>query len=191
MADQNILNLERPAYEKSKSGWKSGVKLPKVASFDAKKEYFARLTTTFGPIVLKLFPEVAPQHVTSFINLCELGFYDGVPFHRVIPGFMMQGGDPLGQGTGGPNYVMKSEFNDRKHKKGTLAAARTNDPNSAGSQFYICFADASFLDKQYTVFGEVTEGLPVVEKFEKIGSKSGTPSEKASIVTAEAFAKDK
>lgn len=191
MADTNILSLDRPAYDKSKSGWKGGVKLQKPATFDPKKEYFAKLKTTFGDITLKFFPDVAPQHVTSFINLCELGFYDGVPFHRIIPGFMMQGGDPLGQGTGGPGYVMKSEFNDRKHKKGTLSAARTNDPNSAGSQFFICFADASFLDKQYTVFGEVVSGLDVVDKFEKIGSKSGTPSEKASIVSAEVFSKDK
>jgi cyclophilin family peptidyl-prolyl cis-trans isomerase len=191
MADKNILNLTRPAIDKSKSGWKTGVTMPKQATFDAKLDYFVTLHTTFGDITVKLFPDVAPQHVTSFINLAELGFYDDVPFHRIIPGFMMQGGDPLGSGTGGPAYKMKAEFNAKPHVRGTLSAARTNDPNTAGSQFFICFKTSSFLDRQYTVFGEVASGLDVVDKFEKIGSESGRPSQTAKITSAEVFTKPK
>ncbi len=186
-AGGNLLNLERPAYDKSAPNWKLGVQMPKVANFDPKKDYFVTLHTTFGDITLRLFPDVAPQHVTSFINLVEIGFYDDVRFHRIIPGFMMQGGDPLGQGSGGPAYKMKAEFNPRKHLRGTLAAARTPDPNSAGSQFYICFKETPFLDNQYTVFGEVTQGLDIVDKFEKIGTPSGKPTADARIVRAEAF----
>ena len=187
----NLLNLQRPAYDKTKPGWKTGVSMPAKASFDAKLDYFVTLHTTFGDITLKFFPDVAPQHVTSFINLAEIGFYDDVPFHRIIPGFMMQGGDPLGQGTGGPAYKMKSEFNAKPHVRGTLSAARTNDPNSAGSQFFICFKTASFLDRQYTVFGETVAGLDVVDKFEKIGTESGRPTQTAKITSAEAFTKPK
>ncbi len=181
MSDSNVLGLDRPSIDKSSSDWKLRVGLMKPPSFDSKKEYLATLGTTFGEITLRLFPDVAPQHVTSFINLCEIGFYDDVKFHRIIPGFMAQGGDPLGQGTGGPAYKMKSEFNERKHVRGTLAAARTNDPNSAGSQFYICFQPAPFLDRQYTVFGEVTKGLEVLDKLEAIGTKSGAPTKDARI----------
>ena len=104
---------------------------------------------------------------------------------------MMQGGDPTGSGTGGPGYLMKQEFNSKKHVKGTLSAARTPDPNSAGSQFFLCFKEASFLNNEYTVFGQVTQGLDVVEKFEKIGTESGKPTQVAKIITASAFAKDK
>ena len=187
----NILGLDRPSYDTSKPGWKSGVKMPPKASFDANKDYFATLHTTFGDITVRFFPDVAPQHVTSFINLVELGYYDDVVFHRIIPGFMMQGGDPTGSGSGGPDYKMKQEFNARPHVTGTLSAARTNDPDTAGSQFFLCFATSSFLDRQYTVFGETVEGLDVVDKFEKIGTKSGQPTQVAKITSAEAFTKDK
>jgi peptidyl-prolyl cis-trans isomerase B (cyclophilin B) len=131
----------------------------------------AVIETKFGNIELKFFPEVAPNHVNNFIELAKKGFYDGTVFHRVIPGFMIQGGDPNSKnankathGTGGPGYTVKAEFSDKPHKRGILSMARAQDPNSAGSQFFICVADAPFLDKQYTVFGEVVSGMDVVDK---------------------------
>ncbi len=131
----------------------------------------AVIETKFGNIELKFFPEVAPNHVNNFIELAKKGFYDGTTFHRVIPGFMIQGGDPNSKnadkathGMGGPGYTVKAEFNSRPHKRGILSMARAADPNSAGSQFFICVADAPFLDRQYTVFGEVVSGMDVVDK---------------------------
>jgi len=111
-----------------------------------------------GRIVFKFFPEAAPKTVANFIKLANKGFYDGLTFHRVVPGFVVQGGDPNGNGSGGPGYTIKAEFNDHKHLRGTLAMARTSDPDSAGSQFYICLAALPSLDHQYTVFGQVMEG---------------------------------
>lgn len=124
-----------------------------------------------GDIVLKFFSDVAPGHVTNFIKLSKEGFYDGTTFHRVIPGFMIQGGDPNSKnpdrsshGMGGPGYKVKAEFNSTPHKRGIVSMARSNDPDSAGSQFFICVADANFLDWQYTVFGEVVSGMDVADK---------------------------
>jgi len=129
------------------------------------------IETKFGNMELKFFPEVAPNHVRSFIELAKKGFYDGTTFHRVIPKFMIQGGDPNSKspdktkhGMGGPGYTIKAEFNDKPHKRGTLSMARAANPDSAGSQFFICVADASFLDKQYTVFGEVVSGIEVADQ---------------------------
>ena len=131
----------------------------------------AVIETKFGNIELKFFPEVAPNHVNNFIELAKKGFYDGTTFHRVIPKFMIQGGDPNSRnldksthGMGGPGYSIKAEFNDKPHKKGTLSMARAQHPDSAGSQFFICVADAPFLDRKYTVFGEVVSGMEVAEK---------------------------
>jgi cyclophilin family peptidyl-prolyl cis-trans isomerase len=131
----------------------------------------AVIETKFGNIELKFFPEVAPNHVNNFIELAKKGFYDGTIFHRVIPGFMIQGGDPNSKnpdksmhGMGGPGYSVKAEFNEKPHKKGTLSMARSAQPDSAGSQFFICVADAPFLDRQYTVFGEVASGIEVADK---------------------------
>jgi peptidyl-prolyl cis-trans isomerase B (cyclophilin B) len=132
----------------------------------------AILETKFGNITLKFFPDVAPGHVKNFIDLAKKGVYNNTVFHRVIPGFMIQGGDPISKdpakrqayGTGGPGYTIPAEFSDRPHKRGTLSMARANDPNSAGSQFFICVADAPFLNRQYTVFGEVVSGMEVVDK---------------------------
>src|SRR3712207_2945452 len=112
----------------------------------------------------ELYPEIAPNTVNNFISLINKGFYDGVIFHRVIPGFMIQGGDPTGTGTGGPGYRLKAEFNDTKHDKGILSMARTQDPNSAGSQFFVMHGRSPHLDNQYTAFGKVTEGLEVIDK---------------------------
>lgn len=131
----------------------------------------ALIETKFGNITLKFFPDVAPGHVKNFIDLAKKGFYDGTTFHRVIPGFMIQGGDPNSKnpdkrmhGQGGPGYTIKAEFNDRPHKRGTLSMARAQNPDSAGSQFFICVKDVPFLNKQYTVFGEVESGMEAVDK---------------------------
>lgn len=124
-----------------------------------------------GEIVLRFFPDVAPGHVNNFVKLSKEGFYNGTTFHRVIPGFMIQGGDPnskspdrASHGMGGPGYKVKAEFNSKPHKRGIVSMARANDPDSAGSQFFICVADAHFLDWQYTVFGEVVSGMDVADK---------------------------
>jgi len=125
----------------------------------------ATITTKFGTIVVKFFPDLAPMHVKNFISLAEAGFYNGTPFHRVIPGFMIQGGDPTGSGAGGPGYTIPAEFsNTKKHLPGILSMARTSDPNSAGSQFFIMVAPSTHLDGQYSIFGEVVEGMDVVNK---------------------------
>ena len=120
-----------------------------------------------GEIRIELFPEDAPKTVESFIALSKKGFYDGLTFHRVEPGFVAQGGDPKGDGTGGPGYTLKAEFNQRKHVRGTVAMARSASPDSAGSQFYICFAPASHLDGKYTVFGQVVKGMEVVDQIKR------------------------
>ena len=131
----------------------------------------AVIETNFGNIVIQLFPDVAPGHVENFVKLAWDGFYDGSTFHRVIPGFMIQGGDPNSKdedrsndGQGGPGYTINAEFSDVPHKRGILSMARAQDPNSAGSQFFIVVADSNFLDGQYTVFGEVIEGMDVADK---------------------------
>ena len=131
----------------------------------------AVIDTKFGGIDLRFFPDVAPNHVHNFITLAKEGFYDGTSFHRIIPGFMIQGGDPNSKsddrsrhGTGGPGYSVKAEFSDLPHKRGTLSMARSSHPDSAGSQFFICVDKAPFLDGKYTVFGEVEAGMDVVDK---------------------------
>jgi cyclophilin family peptidyl-prolyl cis-trans isomerase len=149
----------------------------------------AVIDTKFGKIELKFFPEVAPNHVNNFIELAKKGFYDGTIFHRVIPGFMIQGGDPNTKetdksrhGMGGPGYTVKAEFNSTLHKRGILSMARAQDPDSAGSQFFICVADAPFLNNQYTAFGEVTSGMETVDKI--VGQprdKRDNPNERVEI----------
>ncbi|MFP4030705.1 MAG: peptidylprolyl isomerase [Desulfococcaceae bacterium] len=137
----------------------------------AMKQSRAVIHTRFGKIQLRFFPEEAPNHVNNFLELARKDFYNGTTFHRVIPGFMVQGGDPLTReadrsrhGTGGPDYRLKAEFSHRPHNRRTLSMARSAHPDSAGSQFFICVADAPHLDGQYTVFGEVVEGMAVVDK---------------------------
>lgn len=132
----------------------------------------AVIKTRHGEIVVRLFPDVAPKHVASFEKLVSEGFYNGTTFHRVIPNFMVQGGDPLSKdpgkrqlhGTGGPGYTIPAEFSDRPHQRGTVSAARSQDPDSAGSQFFICVGPASWLNGQYTVFGQVESGMEVVDR---------------------------
>lgn len=129
------------------------------------------IETRFGNIELQLFRDVAPGHVNNFIKLARSGFYDGTTFHRVIPGFMIQGGDPNSKnadksthGMGGPGYSIDAEFNDMPHVRGALSMARSRDPDSAGSQFFIVVKNSSFLNRQYTVFGKVLAGMEVVDE---------------------------
>ena len=144
-----------------------------------------------GPVKIKLRPDLAPNHVERVKTLTGQGFYDGVVFHRVIPGFMAQTGDPTGTGSGGSDLPdLKAEFSAEKHKRGTVSAARTANPDSANSQFYLCFDDAPWLDRQYSVWGEVVEGMDNVDKIKKGGEHnngtiSGAPDKilKASIVS--------
>jgi peptidyl-prolyl cis-trans isomerase B (cyclophilin B) len=131
----------------------------------------AVIETTHGNIKLEFFEDKAPGHVKNFKDLANKDFYNGTTFHRVIPGFMIQGGDPNSKsddrsshGTGGPGHTIDAEFNDTKHERGVLSMARSQDPNSAGSQFFICVKDAFFLDGQYTAFGKVIEGMDVADK---------------------------
>ena len=129
------------------------------------------IKTDFGDIKFSLLPDIAPETVRNFVTLAKKGFYDGTLFHRVIPGFMIQGGDPNTKnsdkstwGQGGPVYNLKAEFSSRSHLRGIVSMARANDPDSAGSQFFIVTSDSTFLDKQYTVFGEVVDGIEVADK---------------------------
>lgn len=123
--------------------------------------YTATIVTSKGTMVAEFYPDVAPGHVKSFICLAKAGFYDGLLFHRVIPGFMIQGGCPLGSGTGGPGYCVKQEFSTKPHLEGVLSMARAGHPDSAGSQFFVCVDKPRFLDNNYTVFGKVTTGYDV------------------------------
>jgi len=141
----------------------------------------AIITTSEGTMVLELWPDVAPGHVENFKKLAREGFYDGTCFHRVIRGFMIQGGDPLTKderqrhrwGTGGPGYTIPAEFNPRPHVRGVLSMARAQDPDSAGSQFFICHADARFLDRQYTAFGRLVQGDEVLERIATTPTEPG------------------
>jgi peptidylprolyl isomerase/peptidyl-prolyl cis-trans isomerase B (cyclophilin B) len=130
---------------------------------DRARTSLARISTPKGDMVFSFYADDAPQHCAAFIKLADAGFYDGTAFHRVEPGFVIQGGDPQGDGTGGPGYNLKAEFNERPHVRGTVAMARASSPDSAGSQFYICLDDARFLDKQYTVFGQLTDGFETLD----------------------------
>ena len=131
-----------------------------------------KIETNLGDIEFKLLAELAPEHVRNFVKLAQSGFYDGTLFHRIIPGFMIQGGDPNTKdqnlksqwGMGGPGYNIKAEFNSRSHLRGIISMARSQDPNSAGSQFFIVTSDSTFLDRDYTVFGEVVDGMDVADK---------------------------
>jgi peptidyl-prolyl cis-trans isomerase B (cyclophilin B) len=141
----------------------------------------AIISTTEGEMVVEFWPDVAPGHVENFKKLAQKGFYDGTAFHRVIKGFMIQGGDPLTKdtskehawGTGGPGYQIKAEFNDKAHTRGVLSMARSNDPNSAGSQFFICHGAPRFLDRQYTAFGILIKGDDVLEKIASTPTQTG------------------
>jgi cyclophilin family peptidyl-prolyl cis-trans isomerase len=134
----------------------------KALTPEAMEKLTAVIETSRGVMKFKFFPQVAPNHCRNFIKLAQSGFYNGTIFHRVISGFMIQGGDPKGTGTGGPGYTIKAEFSKQPHTEGTVAMARSADPDSAGSQFYICLAPQPGLDRNYTVFGQLSAGLEVL-----------------------------
>jgi len=148
-------------------------KTEKKMTEDKSKDQIAVIETSMGTFKFKFLKDKAPNTCDNFIKLAEKGFYNGTIFHRVIPNFMIQGGDPDGTGTGGPGYSIKAEFNDVKHVPGIVSMARSMDPDSAGSQFFICVAPVSHLDGQYTAFGEVIEGYDVVDKIGKVKTLPG------------------
>jgi peptidyl-prolyl cis-trans isomerase B (cyclophilin B) len=149
-----------------------GAEKKETSSMNDSKKEVAVIKTTEGEMVCELWPDVAPKTVENFKKLANAGFYDGTAFHRIIRNFMVQGGDPLTKdaknesrfGTGGPGYSVKAEFNDRPHERGVLSMARSQDPNSAGSQFFICLARVSHLDHQYTAFGKLIKGDDTLTK---------------------------
>ena len=158
--------------------WRTRLRAPKVASFDPTRRYFCRMETTKGAIRIRFMPEVAPMHVTSFTYLTKLGYYDGLPFHRVIRGFMAQGGCPLGSGTGGPGYQFSGEFGpDVKHDRPGLLSMANAGPGTDGSQFFLTFVPTPWLDGKHTIFGEVVEGMETLKALEKAGSQSGATQE--------------
>ena len=128
---------------------------------------------TYGRVVIEMRPDLAPKHVARIKELVRQGFYDGTPFHRVIEGFMAQGGDPTGTGTGGSGKKLPAEFSNEKHVRGTVSMARSADPNSADSQFFIVFQDAPWLDGKYTIWGKVTEGMEFVDKIKRGEGQNG------------------
>ncbi len=153
----------------------------------AKNKYQLELDTTKGKIKIDFWPDVAPNHCKNMLGLAKIGFYDGLIFHRVIPGFVIQGGCPTGNGTGGPGYNVDQEFNERKHEAGVLSMARAQDPNSAGSQFFLCLEKVPYLDRQYTAFGKTAddESLAVVKSIGAVRTAGGDrPVEDVKINTA-------
>ena len=163
---------------REKSSWRTSLSKPKVATFDPKKSYFMNVTTNKGPIRIKFLPEVAPMHVTNFIYLTKLGFFDGLSFHRVIQGFMAQGGCPLGTGTGGPGYKFDGEYSPKVvHNKPGLLSMANAGPGTDGSQFFLTFVATPWLDGKHTVFGEIVEGMDTMKQFEAAGSANGPTKE--------------
>lgn len=170
--------VKKAAVDTSKAGWKTAVPKPEKATFEPGRKYYARMTTNKGPVRIRLMPDVAPMHVTSFIYLTKLGFYDDLVFHRVIPGFMAQGGCPLGNGTGGPGYEYGGEFSPTvKHDRPGLLSMANRGPNTDGSQFFLTFVPTPWLDGKHTIYGEVVEGMDTLKKLEAAGSQSGRPTE--------------
>ena len=177
------------------TAWFPAAAVLQAAEGGAGKAPKAVIKTKFGDMEIVFFPEKAPNHVQNFVKLAKSGYYNGTIFHRVIPGFMIQGGDPNTKdpkkpetyGMGGPSEKLKAEFNDTPHRRGIVSMARTNDPNSAGSQFFIVVKDSNFLDGQYTAFGEVVKGMEVADKIVNLPrARNDLPSERVEItVTVE------
>ena len=170
----------------NKSNCKAEVETAQKEIDFAKKTYTVELTTNKGPIRLKFFPELAPGHVKNFVGLAKIGFFDGLIFHRVIEGFMIQGGCPQGTGFGNGGYNIKAEFNATPHKAGVLSMARSESPDSASTQFFICHEDANFLDNKYTAFGKVAdaESQDTVNAIALTKTRSEKPIEKVTITKA-------
>jgi cyclophilin family peptidyl-prolyl cis-trans isomerase len=171
--------------DKSAKNWKQTLNKPPLQDFSEGKQYLWKLQTTAGDIDIQLLPKVAPMHVSSTIYLTRLGFYDNVVFHRVIQGFMAQGGDPTGTGRSGPGYNYDGEFSASvKHNKPGLLSMANAGPGTDGSQFFLTFIATNWLDGKHTIFGEVVQGMDAVKRLETFGSKSGRTSKKIEIIKA-------
>ena len=180
--DKQIADLK---IDKSNARWKTRLSMPTQVSFTADKTYLWVLETNKGPIEVRLLADSAPMHVTSTIYLTNLGFYDGLIFHRVIPGFMAQGGDPNGTGTGGPGYEYEGEFKGgAKHDKPGMLSMANAGPGTDGSQFFLTFVPTNYLDGKHTVFGETVKGAETLKALESAGSQSGKTKEKLEITKA-------
>jgi peptidyl-prolyl cis-trans isomerase B (cyclophilin B) len=170
--------LESAKADTARPGWRTSLKKPEVATFDPAKTYSVTLATNKGPIRIRLMPDVAPMHVTSFLYLTRLGFFDGLSFHRVIQGFMAQGGCPLGTGTGGPGYRFDGEYRANvKHDRPGLLSMANAGPGTDGSQFFLTFVPTPWLDGKHTIFGEIVEGTATLKALEASGSRDGKPTE--------------
>ncbi len=170
--------IAEQALDRLQADWKTRLPRPPQVDFDASKRYVWSIETNIGGIGIALMPDIAPLHVSSTIYLARLGFYDGVIFHRVIDGFMAQGGDPLGRGTGGPGYQYDGEYDIRaRHDRPGLLSMANAGPGTDGSQFFITFAPTPHLDDKHTLFGEVVTGMDTVKALEARGSRSGQTSE--------------
>ena len=196
MEFQQKQRMKRDAEAAKKMGeenaWKLKLKKPELMTFDSNKDYFWILQTNKGTLRIKLMPDVAPMHVTSTIFLTKKGFYDNLTFHRVIPGFMAQGGCPLGTGRAGPGYQYDGEFSpDVKHDRPYLLSMANAGPGTDGSQFFLTFKATPWLDGKHTIFGEVVEAKDVMKKLEAAGTGSGKPKEKLIIIKADIETKEK
>ena len=170
---------ERPA------DWRLNLSQPEMMSFDRSEKIYWIMKTNKGEMKFELLPEFAPMHVTSTIFLTEQGFYDGLVFHRIIPTFMAQGGDPLGNGSGGPGYEYDGEFHPNiRHVRGGFLSMANKGPGTDGSQFFITFTAAPNLDGKHTIFGELVSGYPTLDAIERLGTSSGRPMGRVLIETA-------
>ena len=185
-AEQGVVPAEVvAAIDKSNPNWKQQLSKPEVMDFKAGEKYYWDMETNMGAMSFLLFHERAPMHVSSTIYLTELGFYDGVPFHRVIPGFMAQGGDPTGTGRGGPGYMYDGEFPEGlSHDRPGLLSMANAGPGTDGSQFFITFVPTRYLDNKHTIFGELVDGTETLKALESRGSNSGRTTEKLEIIKA-------
>jgi len=174
--------IEKSGIDTGKDRWRTKLPKPPQLSFTPGKTYFWHLETSKGPIKIRLMPDIAPRHVASTIYLSRLGFYDGLRFHRVIDGFMAQGGCPLGTGTGGPGYNYDGEFSPKaRHDRPGLLSMANAGPGTDGSQFFLTFVPTPHLDGKHTIFGEVVEGMDTLEALEAQGSRSGATREPLSM----------
>jgi len=175
--------IKKANVDKSNTSWRTSLPKPEKVTFDSKHKYYALMETNKGMVKIEFLPDVAPMHVTNFIYLSRLGFYDGLSFHRVITGFMAQGGCPLGTGTGGPGYQFAGEFSPTvKHTTGGILSMANAGPGTDGSQFFLTFVPTTWLDGKHTIFGRVVEGTDTLKKLEAAGSQSGKTSEPLNIV---------
>jgi cyclophilin family peptidyl-prolyl cis-trans isomerase len=170
--------IQKQHVDKNAAEWRTSLPAPPQQTFDANSDYFWHMETSVGLVKIRLLPDTAPMHVTCGIYLARLGYYDGLKFHRIMTGFMAQGGCPLGTGRGGPGYFIDGEFTgDRKHDKpGILSTAHFNKPKTDGSQFFLTFVKAPNLVGKNTIWGEVVEGMETLKELEARGNKQGSPT---------------